>query len=79
MKKITLIILILLTGCTSISNLKEVDFGITGLEMEFYPSAPTQPDITLFNNRALIDRAYYEKKNSQQKVDSSKLMPRSKK
>lgn len=79
MKKMTLIILILSAGCTSISNLKEVDFGITGLEMEFYPSVPTQPDITLFNNRALIDRAYQEKKNSQQKVNSSKLMPRSKK
>ena len=79
MKKIALIVLILSAGCTGISNLKEVNFGITGLEMEFYPSVPTQPDITLFNNRALIDRAYYEKKNSQQKEDSSKLMPRSKK
>ena len=37
MKKITLILFILLTGCTSISNVKELDFGITGLEMEFYP------------------------------------------
>tara|TARA_Y100000310_G_scaffold255396_1_gene262823 strand:- start:64 stop:303 length:240 start_codon:yes stop_codon:yes gene_type:complete len=79
MKKVTLIVLILSAGCTSISNLKEVDFGITGLEMEFYPSVPTQPDITLFNNRALIDSAYHEKKNSQQKVNNPKLMPLGKK
>ena len=79
MKKITLIVLILLTGCTSVSNLKEVDFGITGLEMEFYPSAPIQPDITLFNNRAIIDRVYHEKKNSQKIVDNLKLMPLRKK
>ena len=79
MKKITLIILILSAGCTSVSNLKEVDFGITGLEMEFYPSAPIQPDITLFNNRAIIDRVYHEKKNSQKMVDNLKLMPLRKK
>ena len=79
MKKITLTALILLSGCTSISNVKELDFGITGLEMEFYPSAPTQPDITLFNNRSIIDRAYYEKKNFQNKTNYSKLMPLRKK
>ena len=79
MKKITLIVLILSAGCTSVSNLKEVDFGITGLEMEFYPSAPIQPDITLFNNRAIIDRVYHEKKNSQKIVDNLKLMPLRKK
>ena len=79
MKKITLIVLILSAGCTSVSNLKEVDFGITGLEMEFYPSAPIQPDITLFNNRAIIDRVYHEKKNSQKMVDNLKLMPLRKK
>jgi len=75
MKKITLIVLILSAGCTSVSNLKEVDFGITGLEMEFYPSAPIQPDITLLNNRAVIDGIYNEKKNSQKMVDNPKLMP----
>ena len=75
----TLIVLILSAGCTSVSNLKEVDFGITGLEMEFYPSAPIQPDITLFNNRAIIDRVYHEKKNSQKMVDNLKLMPLRKK
>ena len=79
MKKITLIVLILSAGCTSVSNLKEVDFGITGLEMEFYQSTPTQPDITLFNNRAIIDRVYHEKKNSQKIVDNLKLMPLRKK
>ena len=79
MKKVTLIVLILSAGCTSISNLKEVDFGITGLEMEFYPSVPTQPDITLFNNRALIDRAYHEKKSSQNKTSDPELMPLRKK
>ena len=79
MKKITLIVLILSAGCTSVSNLKEVDFGITGLEMEFYPSAPIQPDITLFNNRAIIDRVYHEKKNSQNKTSDPELMPLRKK
>ena len=79
MKKITLIVLTLLAGCTSISNLKEVDFGITGLEMEFYPSVPTQPDVTLFNNRAIIDRAYDEKKNLQNKTNDPELMPLRKK
>ena len=79
MKKITLIVLTLLAGCTSISNLKEVDFGITGLEMEFYPSVPTQPDVTLFNNRAIIDRSYDEKKNLQNKTNDPELMPLRKK
>ena len=79
MKKMTLIVLILSAGCTSVSNLKEVDFGITGLEMEFYPSAPIQPDINLFNNRAIIDRVYNEKKNSKKIVDNLKLMPLRKK
>ena len=79
MKKITLIVLILSAGCTSVSNLKEVDFGITGLEMEFYQSTPTQPDITLFNNRAIIDRTYHEKKNSQNKTSDPELMPLRKK
>ena len=79
MKKITLIILILSAGCTSVSNLKEVDFGITGLEMEFYQSTPLQKDITLFENRSDIDRIYHEKKNSQKMVDNLKLMPLRKK
>ena len=79
MKKITLIVLILSAGCTSVSNIKELDFGITGLEMEFYPSASTQPDLTLLNNRAIIDRAYYEKKNLPNKTNYSELMPLRKK
>ena len=79
MKKTTLIVLILSAGCTSVSNLKEVDFGITGLEMEFYPSAPIQPDITLFNNKAIIDRVYHEKKNLQNKTNYPELMPLRKK
>jgi len=79
MKKITLIVLILLTGCTSISNVKELDFGITGLEMEFYQSAPSQPDITIFNHRNTIDKIYKEKKALQQKAEYLKLMPRSEK
>ena len=79
MKKITLIALILLAGCTSVSNLKEVDFGITGLEMEFYPSTPEQPDITIWDRRNDIERIYREKKNLQQKAEYLKLMPRSKK
>ena len=74
MKKITLIILILLTGCTSISNVKELDFGITGLEMEFYPSTPEQPDITIWDRRNDIERIYREKKNLQQKAEYLKLM-----
>ncbi len=73
MKKIVIIILMLLTGCTSISNLKEVDFGITGLEMEFYESAPSHKDITIFDHRANIDKIYKEK------TQSSKLMPLRKK
>ena len=68
MKKITLIVLILSAGCTGISTLKEVNFGITGLEMEFYPSAPTQPDIT-FDRRSAIDKIYKEK------TESPKLTP----
>ena len=79
MKKITLTVLVLLTGCTSISNIKELDFGITGLEMEFYPSTPTEPDITLFNNRSIIDKAYYEKKNLHNKTNYPELMPLRKK
>ena len=79
MKKITLILLILLTGCTSISNIKELDFGITGLEMEFYPSTPEQPDITIWDRRSDIDKINREKKNLQQEAEYLKLMPRSKK
>ena len=62
MKKITLILFILLTGCTSVSNIKEIDFSITGLEMEFYPSTPEQPDITIWDRRSDIERIYREKK-----------------
>ena len=72
MKKITLIILILLAGCTSISNVKELDFGITGLEMEFYPSVLlTQPDITLYGiAETIIERIYTTKR----KISQIKLM-----
>ena len=79
MKKITLIILILSAGCTSISNVKELDFGITGLEMEFYPSTPEQPDITIWDRRNDIERIYREKKNFQNKRKYSELMSRDKK
>tara|TARA_R110000824_G_scaffold11183_2_gene48485 strand:+ start:46 stop:285 length:240 start_codon:yes stop_codon:yes gene_type:complete len=79
MKKITLIILILLAGCTSISNVKELDFGITGLEMEFYPSTPEQPDITIWDRRNDIERIYREKKNFQNKGKYPELMPLRKK
>jgi len=79
MKKITLIILILSAGCTSISNVKELDFGITGLEMEFYPSTPEQPDITIWDRRNDIERIYREKKNFQDKRKYSELMSRDKK
>jgi hypothetical protein len=79
MKKITLIILILSAGCTSISNVKELDFGITGLEMEFYPSTPEQPDITIWDRRNDIERIYREKKNFQNKRKYSELLPLRKK
>ena len=79
MKKITLIVLILSAGCTSISNLKEVDFGITGLEMEFYPSTTEQPDITIWDRRSDIERIYREKKNLQNKKEYPELMSRDKK
>ena len=79
MKKITLILFILLTGCTSVSNIKEIDFSITGLEMEFYPSTPEQPDITIWDRRSDIERIYREKKNRQNKREYSELMPMSKK
>ena len=79
MKKTTLIILILLAGCTSISNVKELDFGITGLEMEFYPSTPEQPDITIWDRRNDIERIYREKKNFQNKRKYPELMSRDKK
>ena len=76
MKKITLIILILLTGCTSISNIKELDFGITGLEMEFYPSTPEQPDITIWDRRRDIEEIYKEKTNPRNRKEYPELMPR---
>ena len=77
MKRITLITIIVATGCTSISNLKEVDFGITGLEMEFYPSSPSQNDITIFDHKPEIDKIYRQKKNLQK--NNPKLMPLRKK
>ena len=79
MKKITLILYILLTGCTSVSNIKEIDFSITGLEMEFYPSTPEQPDITIWDRRSDIERIYREKKNLQNKRRYPELMSRDKK
>jgi len=36
------------SGCVSLRNIKEVDFGITGLEMEFYPSHPSQEEKSIF-------------------------------
>ena len=79
MKKITLIIFILLTGCTSVSNIKEIDFSITGLEMEFYPSTPEEPDITIWDRRRDIERIYREKKNRQNKRKYPELMSRDEK
>ena len=79
MKKTTLILFILLTGCTSVSNIKEIDFSITGLEMEFYPSTPEQPDITIWDRRSDIERIYREKKNLQNKRRYPELMSRDKK
>ena len=76
MKKITLIIFILLTGCTSVSNIKEIDFSITGLEMEFYPSTPEQPDITIWDRRNDIERIYREKTNPRNRKEYPELMPR---
>jgi hypothetical protein len=38
------------SGCGSLHNLKEIDFGITGLEMEFYPSHPDQEDRGFFGS-----------------------------
>jgi|TARA_R100000093_G_C1902003_1_gene60170 hypothetical protein len=86
MKKITLTILLLLTGCASVPNVKELDFGITGLEMEFYePSAPTQEEggifkkSSWFSHNADIDRVYNEKKNRSSRVKYPELMPMIKK
>ena len=79
MKKITLILFILLTGCTSVSNIKEIDFSITGLEMEFYPSTPEHQDITIWDRRSDIERIYREKKNLQNKRRYPELMSRDKK
>ena len=79
MKKITLIIFIFLTGCTSVSNIKEIDFSITGLEMEFYPSTPEQPDITIWDRRNDIERIYREKKNRQNRREYPELMSRDEK
>ena len=76
MKKITVIIFILLTGCTSVSNIKEIDFSITGLEMEFYPSTPEQPDITIWDRRNDIERIYREKTNPRNRKKYPELMPR---
>ena len=32
------------SGCKSMTNVREIDLSITGLEMEFYPSHPSQED-----------------------------------
>ena len=42
------------SGCGSLRNLKEIDFGITGLEMEFYepPSHPGPEDDGFFGSVA---------------------------
>jgi hypothetical protein len=37
------------SGCGSLRNVKEIDFGITGLEMEFYPSHPSQEEKSIFD------------------------------
>ena len=43
------------SGCGSLRNIKEVDFGITGLEMEFYPSHPFQEEPGIFGSAANED------------------------
>ena len=37
-------------GCKSLPNVKELDFSITGLELEFYPSHPDQEKPGFFGN-----------------------------
>ena len=79
MKKITAMASIFLMGCASVPNLKEVDLSITGLEMEFYPSSPSQEDRSIFDYSADIDQIYNTKKNEQKLVNLPELMPMTKK
>jgi len=44
------------SGCSSLRNLKELDFGITGLELEFYPSHPSQEEKGFFGSAELDDK-----------------------
>ena len=43
-------------GCGSVRNIKEVDFGITGLEMEFYPNHPSQEEKSIFDFSTITNR-----------------------
>lgn len=38
------------SGCKSMTNVREIDLSITGLEMEFYPSHPSQEEEGWFGN-----------------------------
>ena len=42
------------SGCKSMTNVREIDLSITGLEMEFYPSHPSQEDEGWFGNYQYI-------------------------
>ena len=49
-------IIIGLSAFAIFRNIKEVDFGITGLEMEFYPSHPSQEEKSIFDFSTLTNR-----------------------
>ena len=76
MKKITALAYILLMGCTSVTNLKEVDLSITGLEMEFYETRKA-PVVLDYNTD--IEKMYQERKNRDKVTNYGKLMPMTKK
>ena len=43
-------------GCGSLRNVKEIDFGFGGLEMEFYPVHPSQEEKSIFDFGVITNR-----------------------
>ena len=76
MKIIIALVSIFHMGCTSLPNLKEVDFSITGLEMEFYEDREKP---IIYNYNADIERRYHERKSQEKVANRGKLMPMTKK
>ena len=45
-------------GCGSLRNVKEIDFGFGGLEMEFYPAHPSQEEKSIFDFGIVTNRIH---------------------